>query len=105
LYLSGYLRCGHRGVPAPVRTHWIGLDCVGTRHDEASGRQRIDGARCLRRCHDNDDYDHHVNSGESEGVMDDESGKFMERAEMLCVGRSESGGRERVITDEERVLR
>jgi len=26
LYLSVYLRCGHRGVPAPVRTHWIGLD-------------------------------------------------------------------------------
>jgi len=25
LYLSVYLRCGHRGVPAPVRTHWIGL--------------------------------------------------------------------------------
>jgi len=21
-----YLRCGHRGVPAPIRTHWIGLD-------------------------------------------------------------------------------
>ena len=26
MYLSVYLRCGHRGVPAPVRTHWIGLD-------------------------------------------------------------------------------
>jgi len=26
----------------------------------------------------------------SEGVMDDESGEFMERAELVCVGRSES---------------
>jgi len=26
--LSVYLRCGHRGVPAPVRTHWIGLDWI-----------------------------------------------------------------------------
>ena len=26
MYLSVNLRCGHRGVPAPVRTHWIGLD-------------------------------------------------------------------------------
>jgi len=26
----------------------------------------------------------------SEGVMDDESGEFMERSELVCVGRSES---------------
>jgi len=28
--------------------------------------------------------------GVSEGVMDDENGEFMERAELTCVGRSES---------------
>ena len=24
-----YVRCGHKGLPAPVRTHWIGLDWIG----------------------------------------------------------------------------
>jgi len=23
-----YLRCGQRGIPAPVTSHWIGLDCA-----------------------------------------------------------------------------
>jgi len=30
LYLNVWsLRCGHRGIPAPVRTHWIVFDYIG----------------------------------------------------------------------------